>query len=85
MKLSPAFQRILGTILFVFGVASLAVPFLPGWIFIGVGLYILSLHSERTERYVVAVRRRSRHFDRIMVIIYDKFKAREDEKEDEEI
>lgn len=79
MKLIPVLRKIGGTMLFMLGIISLALPVLPGWIFIGVGLYILSLDSPGITHRVDRLRARYKFFDEVMIRVDRLFGKKKDD------
>ncbi len=45
-------RKTVATGLFVFGVVGLALPLLPGWLLIGVGLYLMSIDSPTFQAHI---------------------------------
>lgn len=48
------------------GIVSLVLPVLPGWLFIGIGLYVLSLDSPGMQGRIRALRVKYRRVDSVM-------------------
>jgi uncharacterized membrane protein YbaN (DUF454 family) len=62
---------------FILGIVALVLPVLPGWLLIGVGLFILSKDSPGMQDRIMALRRRYRHADRVMGEVERRFGPRE--------
>lgn len=69
-------RRIGATALFMIGVIGLLLPIVPGWIFIGVGLYILSIDSPGIEGRINALRTKYRHINNAMHGVENRFGKR---------
>lgn len=68
-KIKRRIQKGIAVVLFVFGLVTLPLPFVPGVVFIALSLYIFSLHSPRTKERVMQVRRRVWVLDRSCMYI----------------
>ena len=69
MRFSVLLRRIGGTTIFMVGIVALILPVLPGWLLIGLGLYILSLDSPGMQNRLDALARRYPHVDRVLATI----------------
>ena len=72
LRHKPILRKIVATALFVFGVVALVLPLLPGWVFIGVGLYLLSLDSPEMQEKISHYRTKHRALDRLLTHSYDR-------------
>lgn len=75
IKKRPALRKTVATGLFVFGVAALALPIIPGWALIGMGLYLLSIDSPSMQGSIARTRAKYRSLDRLLAYSYDKLSA----------
>ena len=66
-KWLPHARRISGTSLFMVGIVALPIPVVPGWLLIGVALYILSIDSPGMRPRVAALRVRHPFLNRVLV------------------
>jgi uncharacterized membrane protein YbaN (DUF454 family) len=66
-------RRIGGTAAFMLGIVSLVLPVLPGWLFIGIGLYILSKDSPGMQGRINVLRSRYRHVHTMMTEVERRF------------
>lgn len=73
IRQKPALRTTVATVLFIFGVASLALPVLPGWVFLGMSLYLFSIDSPRIQGHVHRYRTRFSSLDKVLKHSYDKF------------
>jgi hypothetical protein len=76
MRWGVIMRRTGGTAVFILGIVSLILPILPGWLFIGVGLYILAQDSPGMQERIASLRARYRHVDRVMDEVERRFGAR---------
>lgn len=60
-------RRLGGTALFIIGVVALVLPLLPGFVFIALGLYVLSIDSPKIHEHTKRIRYRYKHIDTAMV------------------
>ncbi len=72
----PVLRKTVATGLFVFGVVALVVPLIPGWVMIGVGLYLLSIDSPKMQGAVLRYRTRYASFDRLLKHSYDQLERK---------
>jgi uncharacterized membrane protein YbaN (DUF454 family) len=70
-------RRIGGTAVFILGIVALVLPVLPGWLLIGVGLFILSKDSPGMQDRIMALRRRYASVDKVMREVERRFGPRE--------
>lgn len=73
MRWMVFFRRVGGTAVFMLGIVALILPILPGWLLIGVGLYILSLDSPGMQERIFALRKRYPHADKVMTEVESRF------------
>lgn len=66
MTLLALLRRIGGTVVFMVGVVALAIPIIPGWLLIGVGLYLLSVDSPGMQQRIIVLRARHRHLNMLL-------------------
>lgn len=66
MRWAILFRRVGGTAAFMLGIVSLVLPVLPGWLFIGIGLYILSKDSPGMQGRIRALRARYKRIETLM-------------------
>lgn len=66
MRWAILFRRVGGTAAFMLGIVSLVLPVLPGWLFIGIGLYILSLDSPGMQGRIRTLRARYKRIETLM-------------------
>jgi len=59
-------RRVGGTVIFMVGVVALALPIIPGWLLIGIGLYLLSVDSPGMQQRIVVLRARHPHLNRLL-------------------
>src|SRR5262245_4519088 len=64
------------TLLLIVGLASLSLPLLPGWLFLGVSLYLFSIDSPRAHDFFDKLRKKYPFLDRIGKASYDKIRER---------
>lgn len=69
MSFLALLRRIGGTVIFMVGVVSLALPIIPGWFLIGVGLYLLSVDSPGMQQRIAILRVRHRHLNALLTPI----------------
>jgi hypothetical protein len=69
----PKLRKTVATGLFIFGVVALALPLLPGWIMIGLGLYFLSIDSPVMQGHIARYRAKFRYLDHALRHSYDRF------------
>jgi len=81
MNLMIILRRVAGTILFIVGLLGLILPILPGFLLIGVGLYLLSLDSPGMQLRIHQLRQEYPHFDKLMKLS-DDWKTKVEEGED---
>lgn len=72
LRKKPLLRKTVATGFFVFGTVALALPLLPGWLLIGLGLYLLSLDSPRIQERFEHYRGRYRAVDWMLKRTYDK-------------
>ena len=72
LRRKPLLRKTVATALFVFGVVALVLPLLPGWVFIGVGLYLMSVDSPEMQEKIALYRMRHRTLDRVLAHSYDR-------------
>jgi hypothetical protein len=72
LRTRPTLRKAVATVLFVFGVVSLVLPLLPGWIMIGAGLFLLSIDSPEFQESVHRYRSKYSHLDRVLRHSYDR-------------
>jgi uncharacterized protein YqgC (DUF456 family) len=77
MRWTVLLRRIGGTAVFILGIVALVLPVLPGWLLIGVGLFILSKDSPGMQDRIMALRRRYVHVNKIMTEVERRFGPRE--------
>lgn len=58
---------------FMLGIVSLILPVLPGWFFIVLGLYILSLDSPGMQARLDALARKYPQFDKVLQRVERRF------------
>lgn len=68
-KIKRRIHKGIAVILFVFGLVTLPLPFIPGIVFIALSLYLFSLHSPRTKARVAHMRSRLPALDWTLVRI----------------
>ena len=85
MKFGIFIRRAIGTGAFIAGIIALILPVLPGWLFIGVGLYFLSLDSPGMQQRIKILRDRYMHFDTLMKSIDARFGKKEDYESDKTV
>lgn len=73
MRFSVLLRRIGGTTVFMVGIVALILPVLPGWFFIAVGLYILSIDSPGMQARLDALAHRYPHVDRALATVERRF------------
>ncbi len=76
-------RRIGGTAAFMLGIISLVLPVLPGWLFIGVGLYILSKDSPGMQGRINVLRARYRHMHTLMNEVERRFGHHEPQRDED--
>ncbi len=76
LRKRPKLKKAVATGLFVFGVIALIVPFIPGWICIGLGLYLFSVDSPRIQAKILHYRTKHTSLDRILTHSYDHLHAK---------
>lgn len=75
-KWVPHLRRVGGTSLFMVGIVALPIPVVPGWLLIGLSLYILSIDSPGMRPRVAALRARHALLNRMLVPL-DRFLGHE--------
>lgn len=78
----PIVRKATATTLFIFGIVGLALPILPGWVFIGIGLYILSIDSPYLREKIHHYRTKHRVLDHALIHSYDKLHAKRSESKE---
>lgn len=69
----PILRKAFATGLFVCGVVALILPILPGWLFLGAGLYLMSIDSPIMQEHIARYRLKSQMVDKILRFSYDRF------------
>ncbi len=72
----PVLRKTVATGFFVFGVVALVLPLIPGWVMIGVGLYLLSIDSPKMQGAVLRYRTRYVSLDRLLKHSYDRLERK---------
>jgi|GEM_PF-2146654 len=76
LRKRPLLKKTVATTLFVFGIVSIILPILPGWLFIGLSLYIFSVDSPRIQAKILHYRTKHTSVDRILKHSYDHLHAK---------
>ncbi len=74
IKIKSGFIYVFGSILLVIGAIGLFLPILQGMLFIALGLYVLSLRSERARRLLERVLNKFPFIEKIKIEIITKAK-----------
>ena len=76
MRKRPFLRKTVATGLFIFGVAAAALPLIPGWVLIGLGLYLLSIDSPAMQGHIARYRAKYRSLDHLLRHSYDRLEKR---------
>ncbi|MBX9906483.1 hypothetical protein K2X96_01125 [Patescibacteria group bacterium] len=76
LRKKPMLRKIVATCLLVCGLLFVALPILPGWVLIGLSLFLFSIDSPRIQNYVHTYRNKHRYLDRALSHTYDRLHAK---------
>lgn len=77
-------RKVSGILVVLAGILGLAFPIFPGWLLIGVGLYLLAADSPAVTRFLAWVRRRFSLIDVLMRPLDRHFGPSKDEQNNED-
>ena len=72
LRKRPILRKTVATGMFTFGVVSLILPFLPGWLMIGAALYLFLLDAPHLQARLAAYRLKYPRLDSVLKKTYDK-------------
>lgn len=72
----PKLRKAISVSFIVIGVAGLIVPLIPGWLFLGPGLFLFSIDSPRMREKIHHYRTKHSAVDRALKRSYDKLHAK---------
>ncbi len=76
LRKRPVLKKTVATGLIVFGVIALVVPLIPGWVCIGLGLYLFSVDSPGIQGKILHYRTKHASLDKILKHSYDHLHAK---------
>ncbi len=72
----PAVRKTIAIVCLTCGAIGVALPIVPGWIFLGVGLYLYSIDSPKLQGKIHHYRSKHRTLDNALKRSYDKLHAK---------
>ncbi len=72
----PRLRKTVATGLFMVGLLGVALPVLPGWAFLGVALFLLSVDSPIMQDRIARARAKFRYLDHALRHSYDRMHER---------